>query len=158
MARVLILSTILAVAIIAALKAANPLLQLPPIWKMALAFPAIYGYFAIMLGVHIALPTHVHVCKKRLHSITGQSHWGVEAAAVTRTRITIFAPDRIRLRVNYDRKGKMRSRVFGVARKVNLDVLADVLPVYPQVRDARSRYERARHGGGHSTWAGSPVA
>jgi hypothetical protein len=157
MARVLILSVIFGAGIIVALKAANPLIQLPPFWKMALAVPAIYAYFAAMLGVHIALPTHVHLSKKRLHSITGQSHWGVEAAAVTRTSITIFAPDRIRLRVHYDRKGKARSRVLGVARRVNLDALADVLPVSPRVRDARSRYERVRRVTGQNVMTFSPV-
>lgn len=158
MARVLILSLVAGAGIVVALKAANPLMQLPPVWKMALAVPSVYAYFALMLVVHLALPTHVHVSKKRLHSITGQSHWGVEATAITRTRITVFAHDRVRLRVYYDRKGKNRSRVFGVARKVNLDVLADVLPVYPEVRDARHRYERTRPDCKHCEAVASPVA
>jgi hypothetical protein len=144
MARVLILSTLLGAGLVVALQAANPLLQLPPLWKMALAFPTIYAYFALILAVHTVLPTRVSVCEKRLHAMTGQSHWGVEAAAVTRTRITVFATDRIRLRVYYDRKGKPRSRVFGITRKVDLDALANALPVHPQVLDARTRYATKR--------------
>jgi hypothetical protein len=118
--------------------------QIPPLWKMLLALPAFYGYVAIMLLVHMLLPSRIEVRKDRMHVMTGQSHWVVKSEAVRRTRIVIFAVDRIRLRVFYVRKDKARSRAFGVARKVKLDELSNALAIDPEVWDARDRYRDPR--------------
>ncbi len=121
-----------------------PMIQLPPLWKLLLALPAIYAYVFVMLLVHALIPSRIEIRKDRMHVMTGQSHWFVKSEAVSATRIVIFALDRIRLRVFYHYKNELRSRTFGVGRGVNLDVLADVLAVSPQIWDARNRYERLR--------------
>lgn len=139
-ARVSILSVVLGAAIVFGLQLANPLLQLPPLWKLLLALPTFYGYVLVMLLVHMLLPSRIEVRKDRMHVMTGQSHWVVKSEAVRRTRIVIFAIDRIRLRVFYVHKDRMRSRAFGVAEKVKLDALSGALAVYPEVWDARDRY------------------
>jgi hypothetical protein len=144
MARIAIISFALGAAIVASLKLANPLMQVPPLWKMLLAIPAFYGYVLAMLAIHLLLPSHIEVRKDRMHVMTGQSHWFVKSEAVRRTRIVFFAVDRIRLRVFYEHKEKQRSRTFGVGRKVNLDELARSLAVAPEIWDARSRYRDPR--------------
>lgn len=126
------------------LQLANPLIQLPPLWKMLLALPKFYGYVLIMLLVHTALPSHIEVSKNRMNVTTGQSSWVVKSEAVRRTRIVIFAIDRIRLRVFYNHKDITRSRVFGVARKVKVEELSAALAVVPEVWDARERYRDPR--------------
>lgn len=138
-ARMSFFSVALGAAIVVGLKAAIPLLQLPPPWKMLLALPVFYAYALLMLLVHTLIPSRIDVRKDRMHVMTGQSHWVIKAEAIRRTRIVIFAINRVRLRVFYLHKNKRRSRTFGVARKVSLDELAAVLPVAPQIWDARSR-------------------
>jgi hypothetical protein len=93
-----------------------------------------------MLLIHMLIPSQIEVRKDRMHAVTGQSHWVVKSETVQRTRIVVFAPDRIRLRVFYLHKDKLRTRSFGVARKVNLDELSNALATYPEVWDARHRY------------------
>jgi len=127
------------------------MIQLPPLWKMLLALPAFYGYVLVMLVVHALLPSHIEVRKDRIHVMSGQSHWVVKSEAMRRTRIVIYAIDRIRLRVFYLHKDKVRSRTFGVGRKVKLDELSDALAVYPEVWDVRNRYRRYRNPGGVAT-------
>ena len=118
---------------------------------MLLALPAFYGYVLVMLVVHALLPSHIEVRKDRIHVMSGQSHWVVKSEAMRRTRIVIYAIDRIRLRVFYLHKDKVRSRTFGVGRKVKLDELSDALAVYPEVWDVRNRYRRYRNPGGVAT-------
>jgi hypothetical protein len=143
-ARITVFSVALGAVMIAVVKAANPMIQLPPVWKMLLALPAFYGYVLVMLLVHAALPSHVEVRKDRMHAMTGQSHWVVKSEAVRRTRIVVFAVHRVRLRVFYFHKGRVRSRTLGVAGKLNLDELANALAVYPEVWNAQDRYCKLR--------------
>src|SRR5262245_63979146 len=103
---------------------------------MLLALPALYGYALIMTAVGMLLPSRIQVRKARIHATTGQSHLIVDAASVQRTRIVVFASNRIRLRVTYLEKEQIRSRTFGVGQGVGLDALSQALPVRPTVCDA----------------------
>ena len=47
--------------------------------------------------------------------------------------------DRIRLRICYTKKSKLRSRVIGVPPAVDFNRLSEMLPVAPVIRDARNR-------------------
>lgn len=131
-------------AIVICLKAAIPMIQLPPLWKMIGAMPAFYTYMLFMMLVHALIPSHVEVRKDRVHVVTGESHWVVKSEAVRGTRIVIFAFDRIRLRIFYVHKDRTYSKTFAIGRKVNLDALADALAVRPQVWDAQDRYKVGR--------------
>jgi hypothetical protein len=142
--RVSIISVVLGAAIVIGLKMVLPMIQLPPLWKMLLALPTFYAYVLLMLLVHALIPSRIEVRKDRMHVMTGQSHWVVKSEAIRSTRIVVFEPDRIRLRVFYQHKDKLRSRTFGVGRRVNLDLLSEVLAAPPRVWDARSRYARTR--------------
>jgi len=141
--RVTILSLIIAAAIIAWVQVAIPGVQLP-IWKMLLSVPIMYAYMAVMLLLHLVVPTSVKVRKDRIHTTTGKSNWVLKAKDVYRARIVVFAVDRIRLRIFYTRKNRRRSRTFGVSPKINLDALCANLPIYPQVWDARNRYRNTK--------------
>ena len=123
---------------------AIPMIQLPPLWKMLLPLPTLYAYMLIMLPVHAAIRSHIHVRGDRIHVMTGQSHWVVKSEAIQGTRIVIFASDRVRLRVFYIHKDKLRSRTYAVSPKVELAVLSKSLAVYPQIWDARHRYKDPR--------------
>jgi hypothetical protein len=81
--------------------------------------------------------------------MTGQSHWVVKAEAIRKTRIVVFRDDRIRLRVCYERKNQRGTHTVAIGRRVDLQRLFDLLPVRPQVWDARRRYEAGVRRRGH---------
>jgi hypothetical protein len=140
MLRVSVVSLALGALIIGALKANVPGMQVPPVWKLLLALPIFYFYALVMLALHLAVPSHVTVRSDRIHVSTGQSGWMKKADDIRATRVVIFAPDRIRVRVFYEHKGRVRSRTYGVSRRVKLDELCAALPKAPQIWDARGRY------------------
>lgn len=123
---------------------AVPMIQLPPLWKMFLALPALYGYMLFMLLFHAAIPSRIDVRNDRIQVMTGQSLWIAKSEDIQGTRIVIFGLDRIRLRVSYLHKENKRSRTLAVSPKVNLNALCKALPVHPQIWDARSRYKDPR--------------
>jgi hypothetical protein len=143
--RVTVLSVLVGGAIVAWAAIANPMIQLPPWWQMLAALPTIYAYLLIMLLAHLAIPAGVQVRKDLIHVNHGQSNWVVKSDAIRSTRIVVFAPDRIRLRVFYLYKGKLRTRTIGIGRRVDLDSLVVALPVYPDIWDARHRYACLRN-------------
>jgi hypothetical protein len=100
--------------------------------------------FFFMFLVHAAIPELVVVRKERVQIIHGQSSWVARAGDIRWTRIVIFAPDRIRLRIAYTRGCQRKTRTVGVGRNVDLDELSTTLPIPPQVWDARGRYDRIR--------------
>ena len=142
--RASIVAIIVGAVIVVGLRVALPLIQLPPLWKMLAALPAFYAMMGVNLGVYALLPSRVEIRKDRIHVITGQSQWMVQSKAVRGTRIVIFAPDRIRLRIFYQHKDELRSRNLAIGRFVSLDQLAAVFETPPQVWDARSRYAMLR--------------
>jgi hypothetical protein len=142
--RVTILSLLITAAIVAWVQATMPGVQLP-LGKMLLSVPIMYAYMAVMFLLHLVIPTSVNVRKDRIHTTTGQSNWVVKAKDIYRTRIVVFAVDRIRLRIFYTRKNRRRTRTFGVSPRINLDALCANLPAYPQVWDARNRYQNPKH-------------
>jgi hypothetical protein len=142
--RASIVAVIVGAAIVIGLKIAIPMIQLPPLWKMLSALPVFYAYVLIMWLVHTLIPSRVDIRKDRIHAVTGQSQWMVKSDAVRGARIVVFAPDRIRLRIFYQRKDQLRSRTFGVGRRVSLDRLSAMFATPPQVWDARHRYAGSR--------------
>ncbi|NNJ26069.1 hypothetical protein LzC2_21480 [Planctomycetes bacterium LzC2] len=70
----------------------------------------------------------------------GQSFTVVKWPEVTVLRLTVFAPDRVRLRVEWQTpKGRRRARHVGVPSTVNLRELRSRCPIPVTVRDARGR-------------------
>ena len=142
--RAAVISIVVGAAVVIGLKAANPLMQLPPLWQLFGALPIFYGYVLIMWLVYTLFPSRVDIRKDRLFVMTGQSQWMIKTDAVRGARIVVFAPDRIRLRIFYQRKDQLKSRTFGVGKGVSLDRLAGMFASPPQVWDARERYARSR--------------
>jgi hypothetical protein len=137
--RVTIVSLLVSAGIIAWVQATVPGVLLPPLWKMLLSIPVMYAYVAFRLLLLLVIPTQIKVRKDRIHTSTGESGWFVKAKDVSRTRIVVFAVDRIRLHIFYNRNNRRRSRTFGVSPRINLHALCANLPVNPQVWDARNR-------------------
>ncbi len=125
----------------ACVQIAIPLVQLPPLWKMLLTLPGIYAYLLFMIALLQVIPARVDVRRDRVLFNHGESTFVVKAEKIVMTRIVVFAYDRVRLRVVYRRpSGHVRSRVTGVAQKVDLERLSQLLPVAPEIWDARKRY------------------
>jgi len=59
--------------------------------------------------------------RKRIVIQHGQLARLIDAAAVVRARLVIFAPDRIRLRITYANRRGLQTTKIGVGPKVNLD-------------------------------------
>lgn len=135
-----LVSLVLGAGLVAAVKWALPAVQLPPLWRMLLPIPVLYAYLAVMTGQHLVVPARVFVRRDVIRRSHGDQ-WFVKSTEITRLRITVFAPDRVRLRVFYRRKDCPRSRAFGIAPHVNLAALAELLPLAPQIWDARPRYD-----------------
>ncbi|MGE0610654.1 MAG: hypothetical protein AB7O62_26425 [Pirellulales bacterium] len=130
-------------AIVAAVKWANPLLQLDFLWKTLFAVPALYGLLLVHAAILAVVPEHVVVRPDRILVQHGQGIWHVPAKEIVATRIIVFSSDHIRLRITYVRGSKQRSRTLGVAPGVDLAKLAEILPVPPKIRDARGRSRKA---------------
>lgn len=143
--RVSLLTLACGIAIIVCAQAAVPLVQLPPLWTMLIALPAVYAYLLFMVAIHLVIPARVEVRRDRVLFNHGQTTVVVKDEEIVAIRITVFADDRIRLRVTYQRQlGHLRTRTAGVARKVNLERLSQLLPVSPEIRDARTAYSNYR--------------
>jgi hypothetical protein len=108
---------------------------------MLLVLPGIYAYLLFMVTLHLVIPARVEIRSDRVLFNHGESTFVVRAEKIRATRIVVFAYDRVRLRVTYQRKlGSLRTRTVGVAQKVDLERLSQLLPVAPEIWDARKRY------------------
>jgi hypothetical protein len=138
--RVTLASALIFSLIVAACKAALPQLQLDFLWRAAAAVPGIYLYLLAMLTLHIIIPPRVELRPNRIVIQHGQSTHHIDAKSIVRTRLVIFAPNRIRLRITLRQGRRVRTTTLGVSPKVNLQDLYDLLPITPTIRDARARY------------------
>lgn len=120
------------------------MISLPPLWKLLISLPAVLFFFVFLVVFESLIPAHIEVRKDRIQVITGQVNWVVASETVQRTRIVVHPAGRIRLRVFYLRQDSLKSQVLGVARKVNLDELANLLAVPPEIWDARVRHRDPR--------------
>lgn len=145
--RVGLLSAIACGAIVAGCKIAFPLLNIDLLWKAVLALPAILAAFYVMqvvhYVVHYVVQPRANVCPDYIHMSHGEYYWIAKSDCIVATYVSIFAPDRIRLRVVYVRRGRRFSMSIGVDERVSLETLSQMLPVTPRIRDARERYARS---------------
>ncbi|MDQ3330850.1 MAG: hypothetical protein M3552_09380 [Planctomycetota bacterium] len=135
--RVTLVSAVLFVAIVGAAKWGFPLLQLGFLWKAAAVIPGMFGYLAIMVGLHMLLPKFVEVRKDRISINHGQTTTRIRAKDVEATRLVFFGDDRALLRISYRQRGQRRFRTVGVKPTVDLAKLAQMPPVPPRVSDLR---------------------
>ncbi len=146
--RVTGLVVVVFVVTLAGFKLALPQLQIGFVWRGVLALPGMYLYLLLMTAVYAAIPPRVEVRNNRIVVQHGQHAWFVLATSVTRARIVVFAHDRIRLKLWYRwklwKRERIRIKTIGIATKVNLDQLCQLLPTAPEVWDARQRYGRLR--------------
>jgi len=121
-----------------AAKLAFPALQLDFLWRVPVSLVVLWGFMWFYFAVLLAIPPVINIRDKYINGAHGQAGWVYKREEVTKSRIVIFAHDRIRLR--FFAKGS--SRVFGVAEKINLKELEAFLPGTVEVWDARDRYLR----------------
>lgn len=119
-----------------------PNLVLPPgFWWTAAAAPAaLCAGLLAQCGAVWLIPGSVAVEPRWVQFSQGQSGLRVKAADVLGLRLTVHAADRVRLRVTYrDRRGRRRTRHFGVPAGVDLHAARRLAPRPVEVRDARGR-------------------
>ena len=133
--------------LVAILKVWLPLLDLAFLWQALISVPLLYLYFVFMFVANAAFPASVEVRSDRIRVQQGQTCWNCKAEDLRWAKLVVFAPGRIRLRVFYEYRGRLKSRVYGVSQQVDLDRLAERLPVEMVVRDARVRFSQKGHVG-----------
>lgn len=126
-------------------KIAFPQVQSGLLWQATLLVPALFVSFFIMAMVYLIIPPVVKIRNDLIIIFHGQSCWIVKAETIKSIRIVIFAPDRIRLRIIYSHKEDQHMRTVGIAQTVDLKLLSQILPVYPEIRDARKQYTKSFH-------------
>jgi hypothetical protein len=129
-------------AVIAGFKWAVPQMVLPNLLPVVIAIPAIALMFVLQSATLMLIPPMVTIRTNKILWQHGQSARIIDPQNVTATFLTFHSSDRIRLRLCYMHKGKSRSRVIGVPPTVDFNLLSDLLPVAPMVRDARGRIKR----------------
>lgn len=140
--RIAIGTAIASGAVIAGFKWAVPQMVLPNLWPVAIAIPAIALMFVLQFAILTLIPPMVTIRTNKILWQHGQSARIIDPQNVTATFLTFHSTDRIRLRLCYMNKGKSRSHVIGVPPTVDFNLLSDLLPVTPIVRDARGRIKR----------------
>lgn len=124
--------------IVLAAKLAFPALQLGFLGGVPVILVVVWALSWSHCGVLLAIPPVINITDKRIKGSHGQVGWIYKREEVTKSRIVVFANDRIRLRLF----AKGSSRVIGVAEKVGLKELKSFLPGTVEVWDARDRYRR----------------
>jgi len=136
--RISLVTAFLAAVIVWGLKWVMPQVILPNLWPLLLALPGILLLLILQTSLLTVIPPTATVWPDKICVQHGDSTSIVQAASVSKTFITVFSDQRIRLRICYHRKSKCRSLAIGVPTTVDLERLAELLPVWPIVRDARS--------------------
>ncbi len=118
--------------------------QLAPIFflKMALVPAIVYLQLFMIFAIYAVVPAIVTVRRDVVAVSQGERHWAAKADQIIRTRIVIFSPDQRRLRIVYNGRKNQQTRSVAIPRRINLDSLAQILPVAPQVKNCRSGYAR----------------
>jgi len=139
LARITIGTTVATAVIIGGLKWALPQLVLPNLLPVVLSLPVMMVGLVCQVGLLTLIPPMATVRADKITVQHGQSAAIIDAKSITKTSLTFYSDDRVRLRICFHRKSKTRSRVIGVPPTVNFDRLAEMLPIYPVVYDARHR-------------------
>ena len=129
----------LSAAIIVGLKCVFPQMVLPNLLPLVFALPAIVLMLVAQLGILTLIPPTATIRSDKILVHHGQSATIIAANTVKATYLTFHGDDRIRLRICYTKKSTTKSRVIGVPSTVDLDLLSEMLPIAPVVRDARDR-------------------
>jgi len=139
LARIAIGAGIATAVIIGGLKWALPQLKLPNLLPVVLSLPTMMLTLICQVGLLTLIPPVATVRADKIIVQHGQSGAIIDAKSVTKTSLTFYSDDRVRLRVCFHKKSKPRSRVIGIPPTVDFDRLAKMLPTYPVVHDARHR-------------------
>lgn len=126
-------------AIILVLKILFPAMILPNLWHVVAAVPLVLLALVLQFGVLAAIPPSITLRSDRLHKSHGQSGLHIKADQVVAAHIFVHSDDRVRLKIRYRHRSRMRTLVVGIPSTVDLDRLVTMLPVTSQIRDARSR-------------------
>lgn len=139
LARVTVASLLTMAVLLVGCKIAFPLFDLGIAWRMLLALPAIYLYVLVMALLQVMVPARVEVRSDRVAISQGQTATVIRPQELRAARITCFADDRVRLRLFYLWRGRLRTRTLGLAAGIDLERLCALLPVEPRIIDARRR-------------------
>jgi hypothetical protein len=137
--RMALVTAIVAAALIVGLKWAIPQIVLPNVGVLLLAFPAILLTVVLQFGLLVLIPPIATIRPEGILVQHGQSALRIDAKTMTAAYLTVHTGDRIRLRICYAKNDHVRSRSIGVPPTVDLDRLIALLPIAPEVRDARNR-------------------
>ncbi|GAA5505308.1 hypothetical protein [Novipirellula caenicola] len=125
--------------IIGGLKIALPALVIPNLWTVFAALPMILVLLACQFGLLAAIPPNVTLRPDRLQKTHGQTGLVIKADQFVATQLYVHREDRIRLKVRYRQRDRLRTLVLGVPSSIDLDQLVALLPISPKIRDARAR-------------------
>lgn len=137
--RILVGTVVASCLVVAGSRWAFPQMAMPSLWPLALAFPAIIAIVALNTAMHTIILPRAVLGPKGICVQHGGTATHIDPGTVTGTFLTVHAGNRVRLRVCYTRKSKLRSRVIGIPSTVDLNQLCQLLPIPPVVRDARDR-------------------
>lgn len=137
--RISLVTAFLAALIVWGLQWMMPQVILPNLWPLLLALPGILLLLILQTSLLTLIPPTATIWPDKVCVQHGDSARIVDAASIAKTYIIVFSNQRIRLRICYVRRAKRQSLAIGVPPTVDLDRLAELLPVWPIVRDARSR-------------------
>jgi len=126
-------------AIIAGFQWAVPQLVLPNLWPLVFVLPAIVVSVVAQMGILTLIPLTVMIRPDKIIVQYGQTATIIDANSITATYLTLHSDDRIRLRICYTRKLNTKTITIGVPLTVDFNRLSDMLPMFPEVRDARKR-------------------
>ncbi|QDT01557.1 hypothetical protein [Adhaeretor mobilis] len=122
---------------------AIPQLNFAFLWKLPVVFGAILLMALLDLGAQcLSKPTVKLLADRLIYSHVQSAGNKVKFEYIRESRLTIFSHNRVLLTIWYDQKRRRRRVRMGVAEKVALDELAELLPVTPTIRDARATYQR----------------
>ncbi|WP_153559213.1 hypothetical protein [Roseimaritima sediminicola] len=137
---IVLASAFVGAAIIALCKIAIPQFAIPNrLWWMLLSLPGVILYLCFYFALLSAFPPTITVrgrTLQRTHSSAGPK---IKPEHVRISWLTVHSRGRVRLKLRYCLGKLERTCVFGVSSSVDLDMLVQVLPQEPIVRDARKR-------------------
>lgn len=156
MLRIAIGSLVAGGFVVAGFKWMVPQLVIPDLWRMAFAIPGIVLLLGLELSLLSLFQPVVTLRRDRLTIQHGQSATILDPKQVIKTALTFHRENRVRLRIVYEKGGRVRHRVVGVPATVDFRKLVDMLPLKPTIRDARGRMRKCskmRQSNRHRGWA-----
>ncbi|MEO1527877.1 MAG: hypothetical protein AAFX06_20795 [Planctomycetota bacterium] len=137
--RIVIVSVLVSVVLIGALKLAVPGFAIPNLGGLLAALPAILLLLTLQSGMLSVIPPRVTLRRDRLEKHHGQTALRVHSENILSAQVYVHREDRIRLKLRFKGRKREQTLVLGVSPDVDLDQLVGLLPVVPVIRDARSR-------------------